>query len=381
MPDDATREPGAPIGKDEIDPDLVRLRRGAPQIGLIAAAGVVLLCLALIVRLRHDFAYAREADTARAVTVDAIVAGQVAANSYVTLVAPPDRVGAIRLRGSKSNSGTRMAAARGTGDRLWLALPGDSFDRRYQHDDRVTGRLRKLADVRYAGPLARALAKYPAPRFVTGAELRRAKLAAATQVTLIDGATLPVAGTDELDLAIADPGAAVVVAALGPGRAVDGWDCGPTAPSINLPASTGGDLNATMEAWSFAFDGNVIEASPGEQVLFGDSVTMRDSNDTCPGCNDQVEVGWAGGVDRARAVGGGDPRVGIGLAGAQRAGIERAPGHHQEARTDGTTQHGRIVVAASAMSQRATAGRSKNSRRTARTSAHTASSPIRIRPA
>lgn len=78
--------------------------------------------------------------------------------------------------------------------------------------------------------------------------------------------------------------------------ACDGWDCGPTAPSINLPASTGGDLNATMEAWSFAFDGNVIEASPGEQVLFGDSVTMRDSNDNCPGCNDQVEVGWAAGA-------------------------------------------------------------------------------------
>ena len=246
MPDDATREPGAPIGKDEIDPDLVRLRRGAPQIGLIAAAGVVLLCLALIVRLRHDFAYAREADTARAVTVDAIVAGQVAANSYVTLVAPPDRVGAIRLRGSKSNSGTRMAAARGTGDRLWLALPGDSFDRRYQHDDRVTGRLRKLADVRYAGPLARALAKYPAPRFVTGAELRRAKLAAATQVTLIDGATLPVAGTDELDLAIADPGAAVVVAALGPGRAVDGWAAALVAAGLitlgQAPVSSSPDL-------------------------------------------------------------------------------------------------------------------------------------------
>ncbi|MBK9034746.1 MAG: hypothetical protein IPL61_26355 [Myxococcales bacterium] len=78
--------------------------------------------------------------------------------------------------------------------------------------------------------------------------------------------------------------------------ACDAWDCGPTAPSINLPTSTGGDLNATMEAWSFGFDGNVIEVSPGAQLLFGDSVAMRDSNDACTGCNDQIEVGWAAGA-------------------------------------------------------------------------------------
>ncbi|MBK9034745.1 MAG: hypothetical protein IPL61_26350 [Myxococcales bacterium] len=232
MPDDVTREPGAPIGPDEIDPDLIRLGRGVPQIGLVSAAGVIILCVALFVRLRHDFAYARERGTPRAVTVASIVDGKVPANSYVTLEATPDRVGAIRLRASKGNSGSRLAAARGAGDRLWLALPGDSFDHPYQHDDQVSGRLRKLDDVRYAGPLAQALRTFPTPRFITGAELRRAKAANATQVTLLDGATLAVTGTDEIDLAIADPGTAVVVAALSPGYAIPDWDAALTAAGL-----------------------------------------------------------------------------------------------------------------------------------------------------
>ena len=189
MADDANREPGAPIGKDEIDPDLIRLPRGALQVGIIAAVGVLILCVALLVRLRHDVGYARESDTPKAVTAADIVAGKVDDNRYVTVEAPPDRAGAVRLRTTKGSDGHRVVAVRGTSDRLWLALPGDAWGHEAQHDDRVSGRLRRLADVRYAGPLARALAAYPSPRFITGAELRRARTENASQVTLIDGAT------------------------------------------------------------------------------------------------------------------------------------------------------------------------------------------------
>ncbi len=218
MADDANREPGAPIGKDEIDPDLIRLPRGALQIGLIAAAGVLVLCIALLVRLRHDVGYAREDDTPRPVTAADIVAGKVADNSYVTLEAPPDRAGAVRLRLTKGSDGHRVVAVRGTGDRLWLALPGDAMDHAAQRDDRVSGRLRRLADVRYAGPLARALAAYPAPRFITGAELRRARTANATSVTLIDGQPLTLGADADVDLSVVDPNAAIVVAALSEGH-------------------------------------------------------------------------------------------------------------------------------------------------------------------
>jgi hypothetical protein len=170
------------------------------------------------VRLRHDVGYARESDTPKAVTAADIVAGKVDDNRYVTVEAPPDRAGAVRLRTTKGSDGHRVVAVRGTSDRLWLALPGDAWGHEAQHDDRVSGRLRRLADVRYAGPLARALAAYPSPRFITGAELRRARTENASQVTLIDGATLALGADADVDLSVVDPNAAIVVAALSEGH-------------------------------------------------------------------------------------------------------------------------------------------------------------------
>src|SRR4051812_43217103 len=42
-------EAGAPIGKDVLDPELISLRRPAPRIGALAAASIVVLCVALMV--------------------------------------------------------------------------------------------------------------------------------------------------------------------------------------------------------------------------------------------------------------------------------------------------------------------------------------------
>ncbi len=237
MPDDAKRDPGAPIGRDEIDPDLVRLRRAAPTIGTITAAAIVILCVALLVRLRHDFAFGREDGTPREVTADAIVAGQVGSDRFVTLDAPVDRIGAIRIRNSEGTSGNRLVAVRGTADRLWLALRGDAWAG-FQHDERVTGRLRRLDDVRFAGALADALVRHPAPRFISGAELARVRAANDTAVTLIDGASLALVGTDEVELSVADPGAAIVVAALSPGRPdVTAWANALAAAGVITPGA------------------------------------------------------------------------------------------------------------------------------------------------
>lgn len=90
----------------------------------------------------------------------------------------------------------------------------------------------------------------------------------------------------------------------------DDWDCGPTRPSINLPVSTGGSINAAIELWSFNFGPNVIELSPGATVGFGDTVALRDDNNGCGNCNDQVEVGFAGGA-RFQCVDFGNPQQGV----------------------------------------------------------------------
>ncbi len=216
MAADATaRDPGAPIGKDEIDPDLVSLKRPAPKIGIITAAAVVLLCVVLMVRLRHDLAFARGGDTARPVTVTDIVAGKIADDSYVTIDAPLDRAAAAVARVTEANAGTRVVPVAGTGDRLWVAVPGDPWSP-YQHDNVLTGRLRPLASVRFADPVAAHAARHPAPRFITGAELRRARLTKAVEVAVVGGGTLALRDQDDVEVVIADPGAAVVVATFNP---------------------------------------------------------------------------------------------------------------------------------------------------------------------
>lgn len=251
MSDDAApRDPGAPIGRDEIDPDLVKLRRAAPSIGTVTAAAIVILCVALMVRLRADFAFAREDARPRPVTVADVLAGKVAADGFVTLDAPVDRVGAIRIRASEATAGNRLVAARGTSDRLWIALPGDAWGP-YQHDDKVTGRLRRLSDVRFAGPLASALLRNPAPRFITGEELARARKTGATTVTLLDGTTLALGDADEVELQVADPGAAIVVAALSPGRPdVATWTTALVAAGVLAEGATPTSATDDLARWS-----------------------------------------------------------------------------------------------------------------------------------
>src|SRR4051812_15730697 len=49
---------GAPIAKDAIDPELVRLSRPRPKIGVITAAGLVFLCGFFLIRLQADRRFA-----------------------------------------------------------------------------------------------------------------------------------------------------------------------------------------------------------------------------------------------------------------------------------------------------------------------------------
>ena len=49
---------GAPIAKDAIDPELIRLSRKRPQVGLITAAGLVFLCAFFLLKLSPDRRFA-----------------------------------------------------------------------------------------------------------------------------------------------------------------------------------------------------------------------------------------------------------------------------------------------------------------------------------
>lgn len=214
MADAPARDPGAPIGKDEIDPDLVSLRRSAPKVGIVTSAAIVLLCVVLMVRLRDDFAFSRSGDSPRTVSVEDVVAGKIADDSYVSVVAPLDRSAAVRARVTEANAGTRVVPVRGSGDRLWVAVPGDAWAP-VVPDDVVTGRLRTLASVRFGDVVREHVARNATPRFITGEALRQAKAGGAA-VPLIGGGSHTLAPTDEVEISQVDPGAAVVVATFNP---------------------------------------------------------------------------------------------------------------------------------------------------------------------
>lgn len=201
------REPGAPIARGEIDPDLVKLARSRPKVGMITAAGIAFLSLWFVLRLNPDRRFAGEG-APRPVTVADVVAGKVATDARIQVAAEPLIAHAVRATNAKGLLGLRVVPVRGTADRLWLAAPGDGWDP--PAIDGYVGRLRKLDDLPFADATRAWVAGHPAPVFATVAALRAG--ARANQVTTVDGDPVTLADTDAVAADTTDPGAATIVA-------------------------------------------------------------------------------------------------------------------------------------------------------------------------
>ena len=205
-----TAEPGAPVPKDAIDPELVKLRRPGPRVGLLTAAGLVFLSIMYFVRLGPDRRFAG-ADTAPAkVTVADVLDGKVGADAYVTVDAEPLISHAIRATASKGSVGKRVVPARGTGERLWLVLDGDGWDPPQLTG--YTGRLRKLADLPLATSVGDYAAEHPRPAFASAADVRAAF--ATGKVKSVTGEQVAVADADRIAYDLVDPDAATIVCTL-----------------------------------------------------------------------------------------------------------------------------------------------------------------------
>src|SRR5688572_15417760 len=98
---DAADDPGAPIPKDKIDPDLVKLRRARPKIGLVTSAGMVFLCGYFLLKLNADRAFSGGGEKPRLVQLADVVSGKVATESFVEIHAEPMMSHAIRAAKSK----------------------------------------------------------------------------------------------------------------------------------------------------------------------------------------------------------------------------------------------------------------------------------------
>ena len=208
MPAQPPDEPGAPVPKDAIDPELVKLSRPRPKVGLVTALGVVVLCGYFLVKLGPDRRFSG-GGAAKHVAVSDVLAGKVALDSYVTLDAEPLVAHAIRSSTMKGGVGLRVAPARGTGERLWLVQNGDGWS---PPATSFTGRLRRLDALPLAPSIEAYAASHPRPVFASAQAVRAGF--AGGKVEAITGDTVAPADGDRVALDVVDPDAATLVGVL-----------------------------------------------------------------------------------------------------------------------------------------------------------------------
>ncbi|HEY0255026.1 MAG TPA: hypothetical protein VGC41_26045 [Kofleriaceae bacterium] len=222
---------GAPIAKDAIDPDLVRLARTRPKIGVLTAAGLVFLCAFFLIRLAPDrsFGGAGQPET---VKIADLAAGRVAPDSFVK-IAQAELVmsHAIRTSTAKNGIGMRVTPVRGTGERVWIAMSGDGWD-----DPSLglyTGRVKKLHDLPFAKTMSAYAIEHPRPVFAAPATLRAAF--GSGTLTSVTGDAVTLKDADRVAFDTVDPAATLIVATLNDRFATkDAWQAALTKAGITI---------------------------------------------------------------------------------------------------------------------------------------------------
>ena len=241
----AEPEPGAPIPRDSIDPDLVKLARKRPQIGLITAVGVVVVCVYYIVHLGPDRRFGGEPEVPRTVAIADVAAGKIADDSYIAIDTDPMMSHAIRASTSSGDPGSRVVPARGTGERVWLVLDGNAGLK--PNLKSYVGRLRRISDLRSAHVLDTHARAYPRPTFATAAAVRAGLTAGAVET--VAGDRIPVGDADRVAFDVIDPARATIIASF----------TGPRAPTEETPGH--GPL-ADGKAWIAELAKHGITAVP-----------------------------------------------------------------------------------------------------------------------
>jgi hypothetical protein len=210
MADDAktpAHEPGAPIAKDFVDPELIKLSRARPKIGPLTAAGVLFLALYFLLKLDADRRFSGNDDTPTPVSVADIAKGNIDEDAFVSVQAEPLMALAVRAQTAKNSVGLRVVPVRGSGERVWLVLPGDGWSQPTLGP--YVGRVRALDDLPFAGVLGESLAKAPRPLFAKAAAVRAGF--ASGKVAMVTGDEVSIGDHDRIGFDVVDPDAAVVV--------------------------------------------------------------------------------------------------------------------------------------------------------------------------
>jgi hypothetical protein len=204
------REPGAPIARDQIDPDLVKLARARPRVGVITAAGLVFLCIVFLWRLGPDRRFAGSSAEPTPVTIADVLAGKVDTDQLVVLTAEPVVSRAIRATKAAGSLGFRVVPVRGAGERLWFAVSGDGWEPPAIAG--YAGRLRRLDDLPFAVAVRGHAAEHPRPVFASPAAVRAGF--ATGEVATVAGDTVRLSDADKVALEMIDPDASTIAASF-----------------------------------------------------------------------------------------------------------------------------------------------------------------------
>jgi len=210
MAESPSSEPGAPVGPDAIDPELIKLKRARPKIGVITAAGIVFLCAAFLVRLGPDRRFGGSDKEPTKVAVADVVDGKVGLDQLISVEAEPLIAHAIRTTQAKGSLGMRVVPTRGTNDRFWLVVSGDGWEPPAR--DRYVGRLRKLDDLAFAKSVQEYAAEHPRPVFAAATAIRAGF--ANGKVATLTGDQAAVADGDAVALDVVDPSTSTIVASF-----------------------------------------------------------------------------------------------------------------------------------------------------------------------
>lgn len=187
--------PGRPRKPDEIDPELISLRRPKLSAGPLLSAAIIVFCGYIMVQLYGDLRFSRQGDEPRRVDQIAKLADS-AADSYVSAPLTPDRGFVMRVSPSGTTDGHRVAPVLGTDARVWLMVGSEPWAEKPQYGDGYRGRLRPLEDLPFSDDLrAYVRDRGPVPQSVSAAELRRSLESGATSVTRPSGDRIAVLGS------------------------------------------------------------------------------------------------------------------------------------------------------------------------------------------
>ncbi len=143
-------EPGAPISKDAVDPELVRLPPSRIRRSPLLAFAVLMLGALLLWRLRGDIAYSLQPRAPTSLGEARGAVSSMVPERYVSLSGMPDFRNALAFESRGERTRSQLFRLLGTQSRLLVVLGAHEEAEEAGLVGRFTGRLRRFSDLTYA---------------------------------------------------------------------------------------------------------------------------------------------------------------------------------------------------------------------------------------